>query len=141
MVLRISSRFVSLDACNDTFEYIRLPDCPAPKIFPVNLCARSLTGDTCQGDSGGGLVGLDKIKRSQPQCCLQEYIWISFIGIMFYTESRASVLAVTPQLLMVNENVVVEAEAFCLFWSRLSPTLSIYVSVTSTSDLWYDSFV
>ena len=29
---------------------------------------------------------------------------------MFYTESRASVLAVTPQLLMVNENVVVEAD-------------------------------
>ena len=34
---------------------------------------------------------------------------------MFYTESRASVLAVTPQHLMVNENEVVEAEDFCLF--------------------------
>ena len=44
---------------------------------------------------------------------------------MSYTESRASVLAVTPQLLMVNENVVVEAEAFCLFWSSRTPTLSI----------------
>ena len=73
-------------------------------------------------------MGLDKIKRSQPQCCLQEYIWISFIGIMFFTESRASVLAVTPQLLMVNENEVVEAVDFCLFWSRLSPTLSIIIN-------------
>ena len=58
------SRFLDHGSCYDIFDEIKMPRCPAPTIHPVNLCASSLTGDICQGDSGGALVALDKIKRN-----------------------------------------------------------------------------
>ena len=57
------SRFLDHGSCYDIFDEIKMPRCPAPTIHPVNLCASSLTGDICKGDSGGGLVGLDYYKR------------------------------------------------------------------------------
>ena len=58
-------RFVPHQDCYDIFDELYTPRCPAPKIYPENLCAKSLDGDgdICQGDSGGGLVALDKNNR------------------------------------------------------------------------------
>ena len=63
--MNIISRFVPHQDCYEDFDELFQVGCPAPKIYPVNLCARSLegSGDVCQGDSGGGLVALDKNKR------------------------------------------------------------------------------
>ena len=51
------------EECFDLYEELRTPRCSAPRIFPVNVCAKFELGDICQGDSGGGLVTLDKSRR------------------------------------------------------------------------------
>jgi len=47
---KLDMRFVRQDTCDDIYydQSIEIRD--------SNLCARSLEGDACKGDSGGGLV-------------------------------------------------------------------------------------
>ena len=53
-------RFDEQEECSQVFEDVSSRACPAPQVsHTVNLCATSLTGDVCKGDSGGGLVTLD----------------------------------------------------------------------------------
>ena len=59
-----STRFPSLEECYETFDNIRTNRCPyGPQIEEegnIHICASSLAGDFCNGDSGSGLVILDK---------------------------------------------------------------------------------
>jgi len=59
-------RFETLESCNETFyDLFTSQDCPSANIQDsVNLCATSLSGDICAGDSGGGLVTLNYAKRN-----------------------------------------------------------------------------
>ena len=49
--------------CFDLIDPLRTNNCPGPQVSPVNLCASSVNGDICKGDSGGGLVALDKYEQ------------------------------------------------------------------------------
>ena len=57
-------RFLSLEECFKTFDNIRTNACKSlPQIEKeghIHICASSLAGDFCSGDSGSGLVILDK---------------------------------------------------------------------------------
>ena len=56
-------RFPSLEDCYETFDDIRTPRCAAAQIDTENkihICASSVAGGICYGDSGSGLVTLDK---------------------------------------------------------------------------------
>ena len=52
MIFIITSSLMGQDKCRDVFREARLD----LKIEESNLCAVSETGDSCGGDSGGGLV-------------------------------------------------------------------------------------
>ena len=58
------TRFLSLDECYETFDDIRTNRCPeGPQIEEegnIHICGSSLAGDFCNGDSGSGLIILDK---------------------------------------------------------------------------------
>ena len=57
------SRFPSLGDCYELFDDLRTPNCPGPQIEEdgnVHICAASDSGDICNGDSGSGLVTVDK---------------------------------------------------------------------------------
>ena len=57
------SRFSTLEECYETFDDIRTNTCPGAQIEEegnVHICATSEAGDICNGDSGSGLVILDK---------------------------------------------------------------------------------
>ena len=56
-------RFETLENCNETFYVLYDVGCPIGKVSSVNLCATSPSGDICQGDSGGGLVTIDRSLR------------------------------------------------------------------------------
>ena len=56
------SRFPKLGDCYKTFDEIRTNTCPGAQIRKegnVHICASSLAGDICNGDSGSGLVIVD----------------------------------------------------------------------------------
>ena len=56
-------RFPSLEDCYETFDELRTPSCASAQIETENkihICASSVAGDICNGDSGSGLVTLDK---------------------------------------------------------------------------------
>ena len=56
-------RFPSLEDCYYLFDDLRTPNCPGPQIEEegnVHICASSKAGDICHGDSGSGLVIVDK---------------------------------------------------------------------------------
>ena len=57
-------RFDYQTECIQLFDDVSSRACPAPRVSnTVNLCATSITGDVCKGDSGGGLVTLDAAQR------------------------------------------------------------------------------
>ena len=57
---KIQLQFDSQSSCRSVFADVFSRSCPVPRVsHTVNLCATSLTGDVCKGDSGGGLVTLD----------------------------------------------------------------------------------
>ena len=51
-IMRTSNygRFLQQETCEDIFDDQKI------EIRESNLCARSLVGDACKGDSGGGLI-------------------------------------------------------------------------------------
>ena len=51
-MLTVFSRLVSQETCKNMFTRINTKF----KILDDNLCASSTEGDSCTGDSGGGLV-------------------------------------------------------------------------------------
>ena len=56
-------RFSSLEDCYETYDDLRTNTCSAPKIEEednAHICASSQAGDICNGDSGSGLVIVDK---------------------------------------------------------------------------------
>ena len=57
------SRFTRVGDCYETFDELRTPTCFGPQIEEegnVHICASSQASDTCAGDSGSGLVIVDK---------------------------------------------------------------------------------
>ena len=51
-----SSSLMRQDKCRDVFKDAKLPI----QISESNLCAVSQLGDSCAGDSGGGVVRMSK---------------------------------------------------------------------------------
>ena len=62
-IITLHIRFETLGNCNQTFYDLYDVGCPIGKVSSVNLCATSPSGDICQGDSGGGLVTIDRSLR------------------------------------------------------------------------------
>ena len=57
------SRFPPLEDCYELFDELRTNQCPGVQIEEegnVHICASSQAGDICNGDSGSGLVIVDK---------------------------------------------------------------------------------